>query len=90
MNLYSWDCSRPGERRGGGGGGVTDDENRAMRAAEKWMRDHQAQTARVEEVRLAWGGWGVPAYEPTGKGCTARLRGDEIAWAWFELELAVS
>lgn len=46
--IWTWDASVPGCRAAG----TCHDEQRAMRAAEAWMREHSATAARVAPVRL--------------------------------------
>lgn len=61
--LCTWESSAPGIK----GSGVSGDMDAAAAAAQKWMRDHGAQVARLEVVELVVGAASlVPAYRPTG------------------------
>jgi len=80
--LYTWDSSAPRA----GGGGVADTEDRAKQDADKWMLKHHAETARLAEVTLVLGGWGMSTiYSPPGRRCTGCLHGDQVTWTpWAE------
>jgi hypothetical protein len=72
--MWLWDCAVPGRSAAG----VCHDEQRALRAAETWMREHEAATALVAAVRLD----AVElAYVPAGPVLeAARHGGNRIAW----------
>jgi hypothetical protein len=72
--MWEWDCSVPGRSAGG----ACHDEQRALRAAEAWMREHRAAAARVAPVRLDVMGC---AYVPAGQAFEAARHGNnQITW----------
>jgi hypothetical protein len=78
--MWEWDCSAPGRS----GGGVRDDEERALQAAEAWMREHRASAARVAPVLLDVV---ELAYVPAGQALEAVQHGDNrITWRQARLE----
>ncbi len=76
--MWTWDAFAPGRS----GGGASDDEQRARQAAEAWMRANQAETASLDQVRLALGsGSLLTHYERTGIRLAAeRHRNGRITW----------
>ena len=77
MILWAWEA----QARGRGGAGISSDEKGARRAAAAWMRDREASTAVLEQVRLATGAALVPVYERTGLRLTGRRHGDRrVTW----------
>lgn len=72
--MWTWDSSAPGRSAAG----VCHDEQRAVRAAETWMREHRASGALVAPVRLD----AVDlAYVPAGRVImAAALDGGRIIW----------
>jgi hypothetical protein len=72
--MWTWDCSVPGRSAAG----ACHDEQRALRAAEAWMREHRAAAARVAPVRLDVMESG---YVPAGLPLEAVRHGnDRISW----------
>ena len=71
--MWTWDCSAPDSS----GAGVCHDEQRALCAAEEWMREHQAIAARVAPVRLDVV---ELAYMPAGHALEAAAHGGRITW----------
>jgi len=72
--MWTWDCSVPGRSAGG----ACHDEQRALCAAEAWMREHQAAAARVAPVRLDVV---ELAYVPAGQPLEAVRHGNnQITW----------
>jgi hypothetical protein len=86
MIMWTWEASVPGAA----GGGASADETRARRAAAAWMRDHGANTAVLEQVRLAVGMSLLPVYERTGLILAGRLyQNRRVTWTpllWIATE----
>jgi hypothetical protein len=72
--MWTWDSAAPGCSAAG----ACHDEQRALRAAETWMREHRATAARVAPVSLDVVDF---AYVPAGQPLVGiRHRDDQITW----------
>jgi hypothetical protein len=72
--MWTWDSAAPGCSAAG----ACHDEERALRAVETWMREHQARAGRVAPVGLDVV---ELAYVPAGRPLEAiRHRDDRITW----------
>ncbi len=71
--LWAWEAIAPGAAASG----VCDDIGRARRAASAWIREHEAYTGLVEQVRMAVLGEDLlPCYERTGLALRAKRHSD--------------